>query len=151
MITFNHRTLCLVWPDLANLRSGSAFGRKVNIMLDKKKKIKIIEKFKTHKNDTGSPEVQIAILTEEIKELTKHLRENKKDFSSRRGLLAKVSLRHRLLRYLEREDEKRFVKLIKALGLKFAKKEKQDILGDEMILGAPEEAETSEDSKEIKE
>lgn len=91
-------------------------------MLDKKKKQKIIDKFKTHKSDTGSSEVQIAILTEEVKELTKHLRENKKDFSSRRGLLAKVSLRHRLLRYLEREDEKRFVKLVKALKLKISKK-----------------------------
>ncbi len=58
-------------------------------MLDKKKKLKLIEKFKTHKNDTGSPEVQIAILTEEIKELTRHLKENKKDFSSRRGLISK--------------------------------------------------------------
>ena len=96
-------------------------------MLDKKKKQRIIEKFKTHKNDTGSSEVQIAILTEEIKELTKHLREHKKDVSSRRGLLAKVSLRHKLLRYLEREDEKRFVKLVKVLKLKIAKKERFDI------------------------
>ncbi len=91
-------------------------------MLDKKKKQRIIEKFKTHKNDTGSSEVQIAILTEEIKELTKHLRENKKDISSRRGLLSKVSLRHKLLRYLEREDEKKFKKLVKALKLKIEKK-----------------------------
>ena len=121
-------------------------------MLDKKKKIKIIEKFKTHKNDTGSPEVQIAILTEEIKDLTKHLRENKKDFSSRRGLLAKVSLRHRLLRYLEREDEKRFNKLIKSLGLKFVKREKLDALADEVILGASEETETStEETTEVTE
>lgn len=121
-------------------------------MLDKKKKVKIIEKFKTHKNDTGSPEVQIAILTEEIKDLTKHLRENKKDFSSRRGLLAKVSLRHRLLRYLEREDDKRFGKLIKALGLKFVKREKLDALADEIVLGAPEEAEaTPEEVKETTE
>jgi len=95
-------------------------------MLDKKKKQRIIEKFKTHKSDTGSAEVQIAILTEEIKELTKHLREHKKDFSSRRGLLAKVSLRHKLLRYLEREDEKRFSKLIKVLKLKMTKKERPD-------------------------
>ena len=80
-------------------------------MLDKKKKQKLIDQYKTHKNDTGSPEVQVAILTAEIKDLTNHLRENKKDFSSRRGLLAKVSLRHRLLRYLEREDEKRFKKI----------------------------------------
>ncbi len=91
-------------------------------MLDRKKKQRIIEKFKTHKNDTGSSEVQIAILTEEIKELTNHLRENKKDVSSRRGLLSKVSLRHKLLRYLEREDEKRFKKLVKALKLKIERK-----------------------------
>ncbi|MBT4516614.1 MAG: 30S ribosomal protein S15 [Candidatus Komeilibacteria bacterium] len=96
-------------------------------MLDKKKKQRIIEKFKTHKNDTGSSEVQIAILTEEVKELTKHLREHKKDVSSRRGLLAKVSLRHKLLRYLEREDEKRFLKLVKILKLKIARKERLDI------------------------
>lgn len=114
-------------------------------MLDKKKKQHIIEKFKTHKNDTGSPEVQIAILSEEIKELTKHLRENKKDFSSRRGLLAKVSLRHRLLRYLEREDEKRFKKLVKVLGLKFNKKEIK--IEDEPVV-AEEEAENTEKNEE---
>jgi small subunit ribosomal protein S15 len=113
-------------------------------MLDKKKKLKLIEKFKTHKNDTGSPEVQIAILTEEVKELTRHLKENKKDFSSRRGLIAKVSLRHKLLRYLEREDEKRFSKLINVLGLKFNRKEKLDILKDEIVLGAPEEVKSEE-------
>jgi len=115
-------------------------------MLDKKKKQRVIEKFKTHKNDTGSPEVQIAILTEEVKELTKHLREHKKDFSSRRGLLSKVALRHRLLRYLEREDEKRFNKLVKALKIKITKKEIID-LGPEPIL--PEE--TVEEEVEVKE
>lgn len=114
-------------------------------MLDKKKKQRIIEKFKTHKSDTGSPEVQIAILTEEIKDLTKHLRENKKDFSSRRGLLAKVSLRHRLLRYLEREDEKRFSKLIKELALKFAKKERKD-LEEVLILEAAIEKDVAEEA-----
>lgn len=102
-------------------------------MLDKKKKQKVIEKFKTHKSDTGSPEVQIAILTEEVKELTKHLREHKKDFSSRRGLLAKVSLRHKLLRYLEREDEKRFDKLVKILKLKINKKERLDEPEEEIV------------------
>lgn len=117
-------------------------------MLDKKKKQKLIEKYKTHKSDTGSAEVQVAILTEEIKELTKHLREHKKDFSSRRGLLAKVSLRHKLLRYLEREDEKRFIKIVKALKLKIAKKERQDILGEEPQL--PEE-ESEEETEEVKE
>jgi small subunit ribosomal protein S15 len=113
-------------------------------MLDKKKKQRIIEKFKTHKNDTGSSEVQIAILTEEVKELTKHLREHKKDFSSRRGLLAKVALRHKLLRYLEREDEKRFLKLVKILKLKIARKERLD-------LEEPIEMREAQAKKEIKE
>ena len=79
-------------------------------MLDKKKKDRIIEKFKTHKSDTGSPEVQIAILSSEIKELTEHLKIHNKDFSSRRGLIRKVAQRRRLLQYLQREDEKRYEK-----------------------------------------
>lgn len=73
-------------------------------MLDPKKKKQIIEKFKTHATDTGSPQVQIAILTEEIKDLTEHLRSHKKDFSSRRGLIKKVGERRRLMKYLKRED-----------------------------------------------
>ncbi|MBI4262708.1 30S ribosomal protein S15 [Candidatus Uhrbacteria bacterium] len=91
-------------------------------MLDKKQKDKIIEKFKTHKSDTGSPQVQIALLTSEIKELTLHLKTHKKDFSSRRGLLKKVGERRRLLRYLEREDLKGFETLVKELKLKIAKR-----------------------------
>jgi len=93
-------------------------GRKEQAMLAKKDKDKIIEKFKTHKSDTGSSEVQIAILTEEIKQLTKHLKGHKKDFSSRRGLLKKVGLRRRLLRYLQKDNEKSYEKLIKELKLK---------------------------------
>ncbi len=117
-------------------------------MLDKKKKQRIIEKYQTHKNDTGSTEVQVAILTEEIKELTKHLKENKKDFSSRRGLLAKVALRHKLLSYLNREDEKAFNKLLKTLKLKFPKKQRRNL--DEYLL-APEavESETEEEPEEV--
>jgi len=87
-------------------------------MLNKNKKQKIIEKFKTHDKDTGSPQVQIAILTEEVKELTKHLRTHKKDFSSRRGLVKKVTERRRLLRYLRREDEKAYTDLIAALKIR---------------------------------
>lgn len=87
-------------------------------MLDMKKKQKIIEKFRTHASDTGSPQVQIAILTADIVELTDHLRMHKKDFSSRRGLVKKVNERRRLLKYLEREDEKAFTKLKEALELK---------------------------------
>ena len=87
-------------------------------MLDAKKKQKLIEEFRTHKTDTGSPQVQIAILTEEVKELTKHLKDHKKDFSSRRGLIKKVSERRRLLKYLEREDKKAWKKVKDDLGLK---------------------------------
>jgi small subunit ribosomal protein S15 len=86
-------------------------------MLDPKKKQKIIEKFRTHESDTGSPQVQIAILSAEVDDLTEHLKMHKKDFSSRRGLIKKVHERHRLLKYLEREDEKAAKKLKEELGL----------------------------------
>ncbi len=78
----------------------------------------IIKKYKTHADDTGSPEVQIAIFCEKIEELANHLKENKKDHHSRRGLLGMVSKRKRLLTYLKRQDEKRFKALTKKLGLK---------------------------------
>jgi len=87
-------------------------------MLSKTKKDNVIKKFKTHKSDTGSPEVQIAVLSAEVEELSKHLKTHKKDESSRRGLLGKVNQRRRLLNYLKREDEARYEKLIKKLGLK---------------------------------
>ncbi len=87
-------------------------------MLTKKQKNAIIAKFATHKNDTGSPQVQIAILSAEIDDLTGHLKQHKKDFSSRRGLLKKVGQRRRLMRYLKKEDEKGYLKLLKALKLK---------------------------------
>ena len=87
-------------------------------MLTQKKKLKIIEKFRTHASDTGSPQVQIAILTAEIKDLTSHMRDHKKDFSSRRGLIKKVNERRRLLKYLEREEPKECEKIKKELELK---------------------------------
>lgn len=90
--------------------------------MDKKLKEKIIKKFRTHESDTGSPEVQIALLTEEIKQLTGHLKNHAKDFSSRRGLIRKVNERRRLLRYLEQEDKSRFDILVDKLKLKIAKK-----------------------------
>lgn len=91
-------------------------------MLDKNKKQRIIDKFKTHDSDTGSPQVQIAILTAEIKDLTSHLKSHKKDFSSRRGLVKKVTERRRLLKYLERENKKAYDKLVEELKLRTAKK-----------------------------
>ncbi|MFA6604344.1 MAG: 30S ribosomal protein S15 [Patescibacteria group bacterium] len=86
-------------------------------MLDKKQKEKIIEKYKTHESDTGSPQVQIAILTAEIKDLTQHLLGHKKDFSSRKGLLRKVGERRRLQKYLQREDATAYAELVEKLKL----------------------------------
>ncbi len=86
-------------------------------MLDAKRKQLVINKYKTHATDTGSPQVQIAILTEEIKELTEHLRGHKKDFSSRRGLIKKVGERRRLMKYLKREDAKAYDELMSKLKI----------------------------------
>jgi small subunit ribosomal protein S15 len=91
--------------------------RKRATMLEKKTKDKIIEKFRVHSTDTGSPQVQIAILTAEIKELIEHLKQHKKDFSSRRGLLKKVGERRKLLKYLEGEDQKAYADLLEKLKL----------------------------------
>jgi len=87
-------------------------------MLSKRVKDNVIKQFKTHKNDTGSANVQIALLTKEIELLTKHLRTHKKDFSSRRGLIKKVSQRRRLLKFLRQDDAKQFEKIIKKLKLR---------------------------------
>lgn len=95
-------------------------------MISKKEKQAIINKFKIHANDTGSSQVQIAILSEEIKQLSDHLKLHKQDHSSRRGLLKKVSERKRLLKYLQREDEKAFIELAKKLKLKIAKRMIED-------------------------
>jgi small subunit ribosomal protein S15 len=95
-------------------------------MLPKDVKKRIIEKFKVHENDTGSSQVQIAILSEEIRRLTDHLKSHKQDHSSRRGLLRKVGERRRLLKYLQKEDELAFGELAKRLKLKIAKKMIED-------------------------
>lgn len=86
--------------------------------LDKSAKDRIIRRFKTHEGDTGSSEVQIAILSEEITQLTEHLRGHRKDFSSRRGLLRKVGQRKRLLSYLQKENPTSFEDLAGKLKLK---------------------------------
>ena len=86
-------------------------------MLNPDKKKRIIEKYKTHPTDTGSPQVQIAILSEEIRELTEHLKSHKKDFSSRRGLIKKVGERRRLMKYLKREDQKAYDDLMAKLKM----------------------------------
>lgn len=87
-------------------------------MLPKEKKSKIIEEYKTHKKDTGSDEVQAAILTQRIKHLLSHLKKNPKDLHSKRGLLKMVSSRRKILKHLKGESEKRYRSLIKKLGLK---------------------------------
>ena len=78
----------------------------------------IRQQFQRHERDTGSSEVQVAVLTKEIEMLTEHLKSNKKDHSSRYGLIRKVNTRRRLLDYLKREDEPAYQALIKTLGLR---------------------------------
>jgi small subunit ribosomal protein S15 len=82
------------------------------------KKSKIVSDHKIHEKDTGSPEVQIALLTTRITELTEHLKTHKKDHSSRRGLLKMVGRRNALLKYLTREDRSRYQQIIGKLGLR---------------------------------
>jgi len=86
--------------------------------LTKEKKEELIKKYKMHGADTGSPEVQASLLTERINQLVEHLKVNKKDHHSRRGLLIMVGKRKRLLEYLSRTDSKRYNKLIKNLGIR---------------------------------
>jgi len=104
-------------------------------MLNKKAKERVIKKFQTHEGDTGSSEVQIALLTYEINELVGHLKTHKKDHSSRRGLLRKVGERRKLLSYLQRDNKKSWEELVKALKLKQAKQledfPKEDVVKEE--------------------
>ena len=86
--------------------------------LTKEIKENIVKKYARHEGDTGSTEVQIAILTEEIKALTEHLKEHKHDFHSRRGLLKKVGQRRSLLNYLFKTDVSRYREIIKSLNLR---------------------------------
>ena len=86
--------------------------------MDKMRKQEIITKFGRHEGDTGSPEVQIALLTERINSLTDHLRTHKKDHHSRRGLLMMVGQRRGLLNYLYEQDIERYRAIIKELGLR---------------------------------
>ena len=87
-------------------------------MLSKEEKLKIIKDNKIHASDTGSPEVQIAIMTNRINYLTEHFESHKKDFHSRTGLMRLVGQRKRLLEYLKKEDPTRYEKLIKKLKLR---------------------------------
>lgn len=86
--------------------------------LEAKTKQNVIKEYQTAKNDTGSPEVQIAILTSRIAELSEHMQVHKKDFHSRRGLLAMVAKRRKLLDYLKKKEEARYQEIIKRLGIR---------------------------------
>ena len=84
----------------------------------REQKSEIIDSYRTHDSDTGSPEVQVAILSERIRYLTEHFKTHKKDNHSRRGLLKMVSLRRQLLDYVKRKDEARYQGIIKKLGIR---------------------------------
>jgi len=87
-------------------------------MLAKQKKESIISDFETHDGDTGSPEVQIALLTKRINDLTEHLKIHRKDHASRRGLLKMVGTRTALLKYVSKKDVRRYQEIISRLGLR---------------------------------
>jgi len=88
------------------------------MVLDKETKSKIITDLSHHKKDTGSPEVQVALFTKRITELTDHFKKHKKDTGSRRGLLVLIGKRRKLLNYLKRESPERYQKLIERVGLR---------------------------------
>lgn len=88
------------------------------MVLEKEKKKEIVAKYRLNEKDTGSPEVQIALLTERINYLTEHLKTHKKDHHSRRGLLKMVGQRRRLLDYLESKEKRRYQKIVQELGLR---------------------------------
>lgn len=88
------------------------------IVLTKDRKTEVITTYSTHEGDTGSPEVQVAILSERITYLTEHFKTHKKDHHSRRGLLKLVGQRRRLLDYVKRKDAERYLELIKRLGIR---------------------------------
>ena len=87
-------------------------------MLETERKAEVIKKYATRKGDTGSPEVQVALLTERITQLNDHFEKHQKDHSSRRGLLKMVGQRRRLLDYLKNKDAERYKKLVSELGLR---------------------------------
>ncbi|MFH1716204.1 MAG: 30S ribosomal protein S15 [Planctomycetota bacterium] len=87
-------------------------------MLTKQEKEKVIVDFETHQGDTGSPEVQVALLTKRINDLTEHLKTHRKDHASRRGLLKMVGTRSALLKYVSKKDVKRYQNIISRLGLR---------------------------------
>ena len=120
-------------------------------MLTKKQKDAIIRKFNTHESDTGSATVQIALLTKEIEMITTHLKRHKKDFSSRRGLIKKVSHRRRLLKFLRQDNAEQFEQIIKKLNLRrpaeFSAVE-EDIKLEEVLMAKEDQVIKEEAPKE---
>ena len=103
----------------SNEAKTKLLNRKVNMMsIDKNQTTKIIKDYGSNETDSGSADVQVAILTERIKNLTEHLKKHKKDFGSRRGLLSMVGQRRNLLKYIKNKNEDRYTNLIKKLGLR---------------------------------
>jgi len=88
------------------------------MLLAAESKAEVVSTYRRHEKDTGSPEVQVALLTGRIQQLTEHLKAHKKDHASRRGLLKMVGARSSLLRYLQRIDRERYQKIIESLGLR---------------------------------
>ena len=125
---------------LEAMKGPTGIRQSENSMLDKGSKDKIIKKFKLHEKDTGSSNIQIAILSEEIKTLTEHLKKHRKDFSSRRGLIGKVNERRALLGYLKKTDPKLFEELTKKLKLKLTFEEPKIETPKEPPAAATEEA-----------
>ena len=132
----------MAYDPLARGQASVKRQRKKKYMLPKDIKQKLIAKFATHSGDTGSTQVQVAILTEEINRLAEHLKEHKKDHSSRRGLLKKVGERRHLLKFLAKDDEAAYEELIKKIKIKkrdFNKKKFEEEL--EMAVPAEEDFE----------
>lgn len=100
------------------MQSRARHGRIIGIMLSTRQKTKIIEKSRVHEKDTGSTEVQLSLVSQEIARLADHLKQHSKDNHSRRGLLGMVARRKKLLDYLRGKDPKRYVLAVKKLGLK---------------------------------
>jgi small subunit ribosomal protein S15 len=102
---------------ISSIRESDNIRRSFFVLTNERKK-EIVEKYKVHESDTGSPEVQIALLTERINYLTEHFRQHKHDHHSRRGLMKMIGHRRSLLNYLRKKDVNRYRELIKSLGLR---------------------------------
>jgi small subunit ribosomal protein S15 len=113
LVVLQHACYSL-WRNNIRLKSRSA----PETVLAREKKTAVIDQYRTHDTDTGSPEVQIAILSERIGELTEHFKTHKKDHASRRGLLMMVSRRRGLLDYLRKSDTERYKVVIQKLGIR---------------------------------